>query len=111
MIDEICREIEEADIFCADLTGMNANVMFELGYAIAMNRRIWLGLDTTFVDAKSHFEQLRVLTTVGYSRYCNSKELSSGFFKDEPYNDLADTVFEKAIRPSLGPLSEKRYSI
>lgn len=108
MIDEICREIEEADIFCADLTGMNANVMFELGYAIAMNRRIWLGLDTTFVDAKSHFEQLRVLTTVGYSRYCNSKELSSGFFKDEPYNDLADTVFEKAIRPSLGPaLGEK----
>src|SRR5271156_4977711 len=49
VIDEICHEIEESDIFCADLTGMNANVMFELGFAIAMNRRIWLGLDTSFV--------------------------------------------------------------
>ncbi len=44
IIEEICKEIDLADIFCADLTGMNANVMFELGYAIARNRRIWLAL-------------------------------------------------------------------
>jgi hypothetical protein len=103
VIQEICREIELADIFCADLTGMNANVMFELGFAIAKNRRIWLVLDTTFLDSKTHFDQLRVLTTVGYSRYCNSKDLMGGFYKDEPYSDLENTVFEKAIRPSLGP--------
>src|SRR5271155_1400437 len=103
VIHEICDEIEEADIFCADLTGMNANVMFELGYAIAMNRRIWLGLDVTRVDSKAHFEQLRVLTTVGYTKYCNSRELLAGFYKDSPYSDLENTVFEQAIRPSLGP--------
>ena len=57
--------------------------MFELGYAIAMNRRIWLGLDATLVDSKTHFEQLRVLTTVGYARYCNSQELAAAFLKDE----------------------------
>ena len=69
VIQEICREIDEAEIFCADLTGMNPNVMFELGYAIARNRRIWSALDTTFVDSKTHFDQLRILTTVGYSKY------------------------------------------
>ena len=42
IVDEICREISQADIFCADLTHLNANVMFELGYAIASNKRIWL---------------------------------------------------------------------
>lgn len=103
VIEEICREIAEARIFCADLTGMNANVMFELGYAIAKGRRIWLALDTSFVDSKAHFEQLRVLTTIGHAKYCNSKELMQGFYKDEPYSDVDNTVFEKAIRPSLGP--------
>ncbi|MGC2506542.1 MAG: hypothetical protein WA369_07775 [Candidatus Acidiferrales bacterium] len=103
VIQEICREIAAADIFCADLTGMNANVMFELGYAIAMNRRIWLGLDATLVDSKTHFEQLRVLTTVGYARYCNSQELAAAFLTDKPYEELQNTVFENSIRPSLGP--------
>ena len=37
---EICREINEAEIFCADITGLNPNVMFELGYAIARDKRI-----------------------------------------------------------------------
>jgi hypothetical protein len=31
IIQELCQEIAAADLFCADLTGMNANVMFELG--------------------------------------------------------------------------------
>jgi hypothetical protein len=108
VIQEICGAIEEADVFCADLTGMNPNVMFELGYAIAINRRIWLVLDTTFTSSKDHFEQLRILTTVGYSKYCNSKDLVAGFLKDEPYKDLQNTIFEKAIRPSLGPTVDEK---
>jgi nucleoside 2-deoxyribosyltransferase len=42
VIGEICREINSAQIFCADITGLNPNVMFELGYAIARDKRIWL---------------------------------------------------------------------
>jgi hypothetical protein len=34
VIKEICSEIEDADFFCADITTINANVMFELGFAI-----------------------------------------------------------------------------
>jgi hypothetical protein len=101
IIQELCREIATADLFCADLTGMNANVMFELGYAIAKNKRIWLVLDTSFVDSRSHFEQLRILTTVGYATYCNSQDLRTQFFKDRPHTDLADTIFRQTVEPSL----------
>jgi hypothetical protein len=35
VINEICDSIERAQIFCADLTGLNHNVMFELAFTIA----------------------------------------------------------------------------
>ena len=39
IIDVICREIDDADLFIADLTGANPNVLFELGYAISKQKR------------------------------------------------------------------------
>ena len=42
IIAEICAAIDASDFFCADVTGINPNVMFELGFAIARNKRIWL---------------------------------------------------------------------
>src|SRR5579859_4282070 len=45
IIDVICDHIRQADFFIADLTGINPNVLFELGYAIAKNKRIWTLID------------------------------------------------------------------
>src|ERR1017187_5483384 len=67
VVGEICREINSAQIFCADITGLNPNVMFELGYAIARDKRIWLVFDTSFMDLKKQFDQFQILTTTGYS--------------------------------------------
>src|SRR6185369_12966225 len=101
VVDEICKAIDRRELFCADLTGMNANVMFELGYAIATNKRIWLLLDPTHIDSKAQFEQLRVLTTVGYATYCNSGELIGRFNYDQPYSDLEATLYNQAIKRNL----------
>jgi hypothetical protein len=103
IIQELCKEIANSDFFCADVTGMNANVMFELGYAIARGRRIWLVLDTSFVESKRTFEQIRILTTVGYSSYCNSQELGSKFLSEQIIYSLEDTIFESSIKPGLLP--------
>ena len=103
IIQEICKEIDLANVFCADLTGMNANVMFELGYAIARNKRIWLALDTTLAEEKKKFDQMRILTGIGYASYCNSLDVKSMFLHDSPYLDLTETVFERAIKPNLSP--------
>jgi hypothetical protein len=101
IINEICREINNATFFCADLTGINANVMFELGYTIARNKRIWLTLDNSLTDARKEFEQLRILTTVGHQPSMNSGLLINAFYKDLPYQDLHTTVFDSEIRPHL----------
>src|ERR1017187_3859362 len=101
IIGEICREINAADIFCADLTGLNHNVMFELGFAIARNKRIWLAVDTTVVETRADLAKLKMLTTVGYAQYCNSNDLQGKFLTEQPWIDLAATIFNQAIKPNL----------
>ena len=105
VIDTICDAIDEAELFFADLTGLNANVMFELGYAIACGKRIWLILDDTYTKEKDMFEQLKILTTVGYVSCCNSQDIVSGFYKDKPFADIEKTIFRAPIGPNLKPYS------
>ena len=83
VINTICDAINEAKLFFADLTGLNANVMFELGYAVARDKRIWLIFDETYTEEKKMFDQLKVLTTIGYVPCCNSANIVSGFYKDK----------------------------
>ena len=103
VIDTICNAIDEAQLFFADLTGLNANVMFELGYAIACGKRIWLILDDTYTEAKNMFDQLKILTTVGYVSCCNSQNIVSGFYENNPVEDMENTIFRTAIEPILTP--------
>ncbi len=75
IISEICSAIDDSAFFCADITTINANVLFELGFAIARNKRIWLIRDDSYTDSKKEFDQLRMLTTVGYSPYVNVDQI------------------------------------
>lgn len=103
VINDICEAIDEANLFFADLTGLNANVMFELGYAIARDKRVWLILDETYTEEKKMFDQLRVLTTVKYLSCCNSQNIISGFYDENPFLDLENTIYRTAIKPNLKP--------
>ena len=103
VIETICEAIDESQLFFADLTGLNANVMFELGYAIARGKRIWLILDDTYTEAKNMFEQVKILTTVGYVSCCNSQNIVSGFNKDKPFADIESKIFRAPIEPNLKP--------
>ncbi|MEI9476678.1 MAG: hypothetical protein WCO26_08890 [Deltaproteobacteria bacterium] len=107
IMQEICKEIDVSDLFCADLTGINANVMFELGYAIARNKRIWLILDPTLTESRNEFNQLKLLTTIGYAEYINSHDIAKSFYKDRPYEDLLETILEKSIKPNLSPIQDQ----
>jgi hypothetical protein len=106
IIQEVCDAIDDCDFFCADITTINPNVMFELGFAIARDKRIWLIRDDSYVDSKAEFDQLRLLTTVGYRSYTNAELIIKGFFADNPHSTLEDTIFRQSIEPLLGPSKE-----
>lgn len=75
--------------------------MFELGYAIARNKRIWLVLDTSFERHLKMFEQMRVLTTVGYAPCSNSGDIIKEFYRDSPMSDIGSTIYNDVIAPHL----------
>src|SRR5271168_669600 len=106
IIQEVCDAIDDSDFFCADITTINPNVMFELGFAIARDKRIWLIRDDSYVDSKAEFDQLRLLTTVGYRSYTNAELIIKGFFTDNPHLTLEDTIFRQSIEPLLPPSKE-----
>jgi hypothetical protein len=95
IIGEICAAIDDCELLLADLTGLNPNVLFEVGYAIARKKRLWLTLDTTL--GTSDFTEFRTLSTIGYASYINSSDVANAFAKDAPETDLKATLWDSVI--------------
>lgn len=104
IISAICDRIRESQVFIADVTGLNPNVLFELGYAIALNKRIWLLFDQNIERAKQEFNAFQLLTTLGFRPFSNSREIVEAFYKDQPYDSLDKT----ALNDLLGPTESRQ---
>ena len=101
VIGKICEAIRKADIFLCDVTNLNPNVLFELGYAIAQDKRVWLSLDRTDPKAESNFKKTKILSTIGYRTYSNSDNLTEGFLSDRPFSEIEETLYRDLIEPQL----------
>jgi hypothetical protein len=103
IISRIFEEIRDCKCFIADLTGLNPNVLFELGYAVAHRKRIWLLLDAALEMAKLEFDRFQLFTTVGYQGASNSEKIVEGLFADQPFADstsLFDDLLDRAKNPA-----------
>ena len=83
IISKICEAIDKASLSCFDLTKLNQNVMFEVGYAIGANRPIWLTRDTTDIHSSQIWRQVRLLTPVGYIGYENAEDIRQKFIQGQ----------------------------
>lgn len=79
IIDEVIKAIDESEYFCADLTGFSDNVIFEIGYAIAKKKAIFLMLDSSYIESLRRYKELSFLTTTGYQKYINSSDIVEAF--------------------------------
>jgi hypothetical protein len=107
IITRILEEIRGCNCLIADLTDLNPNVLFEVGYAIAHRKRIWLLLDVSIERAKLEFNRFQLFTTVGYQGAGNSQKIVEEFFRAQPFLDgtnLFDDLVDhgrKRARPTL----------
>lgn len=109
IIQELCRTIQHTPLFIADVTALNPNVLFELGYAIAKKRRLWLLLDESVIDSKRNFETFHLLTSIGYRPYCNSNDVVSALMREQPWHDLKATIPLRATRSERGQAGKLLY--
>ena|SRR3984885_64939 len=92
IIGAICEEIRNSDLLIADITNLNPNVLFELGFALTLPKRLWLIFNPKVAGARVLFDRFQLLTTVGYTPYVNSHEILTKFYTDQPYTTLNQTL-------------------
>jgi hypothetical protein len=103
MISTICESIKQNDLFVADVTALNPNVLFELGYAIAHRKRIWLLLNPSIEKAKAEFERFALLSTIGFRPYGNSDDIVNGFYSERPFLSLNKILIDELLEASGEP--------
>ncbi len=74
---EICRAIRAANAVVADVSTLNFNVLFELGYGFGLRKPLLLLRDTTYSRDSQQLDELGFLDTLGYEAYTNSAEIQN----------------------------------
>ena len=72
---QICKSMRTAKVVVADVTTLNFNVLFEIGYATGLGIPIIPIRDKTFTQDHRVFDELGILDTLGYVDFENSSEL------------------------------------
>ena len=73
LTDPIFSKIEEAAFLVADVTTLNFNVTYEIGYAIGQDRRAYLVRNSTFRPDETA-RLIGIFDTLGYRNYQNADE-------------------------------------
>jgi len=79
---EVLKGIDSCDFLVADISVLNFNVTYEIGYAIGKGKRIFLTKNKSIRARKPTIKEVGIFDTLGYQEYQNSNELCS-FVKNE----------------------------
>ncbi len=98
IIDEICDEIDACDIFLCEISNLNNNVLFELGYASAKQKKIFIFINETISGVKESFDRFGLLKSTGYVTYSNSDHMKNSIISSYEVKD--NNYFEEILNNS-----------
>jgi len=99
LLANITDAIDRAPIFACDVTYLNANVAFEIGYAIGRFKRLWLSLDASIDRAPQTYKQAYTgMLGAVYARYENHEGLAKEFVHDRAWETLDKHLLGDAFR-------------
>lgn len=81
---EICKAIRHSTAVVADVTTLNFNLLFEIGYTIGLGVPVIPIRDTDLQTDRRSFEELGLLDTLGYVDFRNSDELQAKLLERLP---------------------------
>src|ERR1039457_3896395 len=89
---EICKRMRFADFIVADVTTLNFNLLFEIGFAVGLGIPVAPIRDTTIITNKSEFDELGMLDTIGYVDFQNSQQLQYAIATKQPFAGLPPQI-------------------
>jgi hypothetical protein len=97
LINEVCAAIDSSATLVADVSTINNNVLFEVGYALAKGKVLFLVLDHKDVDAVQAWKDVSLLEVIGRSNYGGlSDEIVSAVMSERPHEQTS-TLFEELL--------------
>lgn len=74
--DQILSAISQRDCLVADISRLNFNVTYEVGFAIGRGKKALATLNSAFDGAANEISKLGIFDTLGYKSYENSHQLA-----------------------------------
>ena len=87
---EICMSMRGATTIYADVTTLNFNLLFEIGFAIGLGVPVRPIRDPTYSVDKRAYDSLGILDTLGYIDFTNADELVTRVRNAEPLRTVGD---------------------
>jgi hypothetical protein len=98
---EVMGRIDAGTVFVADITRLNFNVIFEIGYAIGRRKRVFIIRNTAIVHDVATTREVGILGTLGHKTYADSTELVSALSRLE---DLTPLHFDDRSSSRTAPV-------
>ena len=86
--DQVLSEIDSTDFLLADISILNFNVTYEIGYAIGKEKRVLLTKNSSIRETQPTIKEVGIFDTLGYRTYQNSQELSQIIISARDSNPL-----------------------
>ena len=88
LTDPIFQHIAEADMVFADVTVMNFNVTFEIGYSVGLGKRVHLVRDGNIARESALITRIGIFDTLGFETYTEGASLAALLQKSQPEKAL-----------------------
>jgi hypothetical protein len=74
-IDDLIREQIDVQFLVADITYPNCNVLYEIGYAIAVGKPVIPTVNIAIAKAVKRIQRIGLFDTIGWATYSNAGEI------------------------------------
>jgi hypothetical protein len=99
LVEPILTGILEKDCLVADITRLNFNVTFEMGYAIGARRRLLPVINRGLENDTKRFQSIGIYDSLGYKMYENSDELAQLLTRETSAEPISITSFRDTTAP------------
>jgi hypothetical protein len=96
IIDPILENIAASQCLIADISALNFNVTYEIGYAIGSSKRVVLVKNKSIASDETELKRVGIFDTLGYVAYENSEELYRSLAE---IRDFAPLKSKTALNP------------